>query len=101
LPLRSDDYSAYLDTRCPATWIRRLSAALEGYKFLWIDAISIDQKDDSDKDQQVAQMRDIYSIASRAIIWLGDAQDASVAYAFFVTLLEKALRMFPKKPFLV
>lgn len=45
-------------------------------------------------------MRGIYSISSRAIIWLGDAPDASGAYAFFVTLLGKSAEDVSEEVFL-
>ncbi|KAH7398723.1 heterokaryon incompatibility protein-domain-containing protein, partial [Phaeosphaeria sp. MPI-PUGE-AT-0046c] len=38
---------------------------------LWVDAICIDQQNISERNHQVAQMRDIYSKAARAIVWLG------------------------------
>jgi hypothetical protein len=38
---------------------------------LWIDAISINQKDDSERGRQVSQMRAIYSEASKVVSWLG------------------------------
>ncbi|KAI1324970.1 heterokaryon incompatibility protein-domain-containing protein [Xylariaceae sp. FL0255] len=38
---------------------------------VWIDAICIDQKDDIHKGAQVAMMGEIFSLASRVIIWLG------------------------------
>ena len=40
---------------------------------LWIDAICIDQKNESEKVQQIPLMRDIYSAALRTIVWLGPA----------------------------
>lgn len=40
-------------------------------KFLWIGAICINQDDISEKSHQVAQMGEIYSMASRVLVWLG------------------------------
>ena len=37
----------------------------------WIDSVCINQKDISEKNQQVALMADIYSKAGNVIIWLG------------------------------
>lgn len=38
---------------------------------LWIDAICIDQKNDTEKSYQIANMRHVYSRAKMVIIWLG------------------------------
>jgi hypothetical protein len=52
-------------------------------RLLWIDAICINQNDDDDKSQQVRLMREIYSTASRVIVWLGSPPDARHAQSFF------------------
>ncbi|KAH8589512.1 heterokaryon incompatibility protein-domain-containing protein [Bisporella sp. PMI_857] len=54
-----------------------------GTRVLWIDAICINQDDDIDKSQQVRLMKEIYSSASRVIIWLGNPPEASLAHDFF------------------
>ncbi|KAE9373588.1 hypothetical protein N431DRAFT_407221 [Stipitochalara longipes BDJ] len=41
----------------------------EGY--IWIDAICINQKDEAEKNVQIAMMDEIYSGARRVIAWLG------------------------------
>lgn len=49
---------------------------------IWADAICINQRDNSEKSQQVMRMREIYAKASRLFIWLGNpvtASDADVA----------------------
>jgi hypothetical protein len=40
---------------------------------LWADAICIDQTNDTEKTEQVQQMRDIYGKSTSAIVWLGPA----------------------------
>jgi hypothetical protein len=50
---------------------------------LWIDALCINQTDNSEKNHQVRHMRDIYSGAEEVIVWLGITDtdiDAAVAY---------------------
>ncbi|KAJ4374357.1 hypothetical protein N0V83_003098 [Neocucurbitaria cava] len=42
-------------------------------KWLWIDAICIDQSNLEERASQVAMMKDIYSNASGVVIWLGDS----------------------------
>jgi Heterokaryon incompatibility protein (HET) len=39
---------------------------------LWVDAICINQKDVSEKTQQVQRMREIYAQAAAVLIWLGE-----------------------------
>lgn len=50
-------------------------------RVVWIDAICIDQRNDSEKSEQVQLMARIYSQASKAIIWLGE-DDEYVDIAF-------------------
>ncbi|KAK1756980.1 heterokaryon incompatibility protein-domain-containing protein [Echria macrotheca] len=47
----------------------------ENFRELWIDAICINQEDEVEKTQQVNLMADIYSRASKVIVWLGEADD--------------------------
>lgn len=47
---------------------------------MWIDAICINQQDDSERSQQVRRMGNIYSMADRVVAWLGpDSCDSSHA----------------------
>ncbi|PMD60805.1 HET-domain-containing protein, partial [Hyaloscypha bicolor E] len=41
-------------------------------RYLWIDAISLNQADKEEKAQQVPLMSKIYNQAARVLIWLGD-----------------------------
>jgi hypothetical protein len=41
-------------------------------RVLWIDAVCINQSDDVEKSDQVAQMRDVYEFASTVLVWLGN-----------------------------
>ncbi|PVH77578.1 HET-domain-containing protein, partial [Cadophora sp. DSE1049] len=50
-------------------------------RLLWIDAICINQKDEIEKGAQVQQMAEIYSSATRVLIWFGEATK-SVPAAF-------------------
>lgn len=52
-------------------------------KFLWADAISINQRDLKERNDQVQLMRRIYNEASSLIVWLG-LEDASSLQAFSV-----------------
>lgn len=44
---------------------------------MWIDAICIDQASLAEKNLQVPLMRDIYSLASSVVIWLGQGSDST------------------------
>jgi Heterokaryon incompatibility protein (HET) len=44
-------------------------------KFFWIDAVCINQKDDSEKSGQISLMREIYQRAVRIIIWLAPPEN--------------------------
>jgi len=50
---------------------------LRGYAKLWIDAVCINQENDKEKAQQVANMHHIYRNAAEVIVWLGVASDDS------------------------
>lgn len=39
---------------------------------LWVDAVCINQEDFDERNEQVRMMRDIYSLADRVVIWLGE-----------------------------
>lgn len=45
----------------------------DGIQDLWVDAICIDQSNSFERNHQVSEMRNIYEMASRVIIWLGKA----------------------------
>jgi hypothetical protein len=59
---------------------RNCAAALQQFRkyedrLLWVDAVCINQADGQERGSQVALMRDIYSVASRVLIYLGPGDD--------------------------
>jgi hypothetical protein len=46
-------------------------------RFLWIDAISINQDNMTERSQQISRMGDIYKYAQRVVVWLGLASTDS------------------------
>ena len=44
---------------------------------IWVDAICIDQSNDEERNHQLKLMTNIYSAASRVLIWLGEAKRGS------------------------
>ncbi|KAL8354070.1 hypothetical protein RB601_003763 [Gaeumannomyces tritici] len=57
--------------------IRTLREESEGPLCLWVDAVSINQRDHQEKAQQIRKMGKIFSKAERVIAWLGDEADGS------------------------
>lgn len=46
-------------------------------RVLWIDAICINQDDIKERNEQVKRMTNIYTLAERVVIWLGEESDSS------------------------
>ncbi|KAK0719293.1 ankyrin repeat-containing domain protein [Lasiosphaeris hirsuta] len=62
-------------------------------RWLWVDALCIDQADDLEKTHQVGQMRRIYEKADRVLIWLGRAtEDIDLLMDLMVQLTKRARR---------
>ncbi|KAM4058885.1 heterokaryon incompatibility protein [Hirsutella rhossiliensis] len=66
------------------TWVgRNLLSALRALRYtdrpryLWIDALCINQDDDKEKSREVQRMRHIYEQAANVVLWLGEAADGS------------------------
>jgi hypothetical protein len=53
------------------TALKRLRHSQET-RVLWIDQVCIDQSNVEERERQVSRMRDIYSGADAAVVWLGD-----------------------------
>jgi hypothetical protein len=66
-------------TYLPIGW--NLAAAMRHLRYehtlrtMWIDAISINQEDTSERNHQVGLMGTIYSSAERVVVWLGTASE--------------------------
>ena len=54
-------------------------------RYLWIDAICINQDDNSERNVQVALMDGVYSGASEVCVWLGDADENSGLALSFIS----------------
>jgi hypothetical protein len=59
-----------------ATALRHLRY-LDKPRILWVDAICIDQQNNSERDQQVQRMGGIYKYADRVVVWLGLSSEKS------------------------
>jgi hypothetical protein len=58
---------------------------------IWIDSICINQVDKEEKSVQIPLMREIYSRASRVLVWLGSQPDSRIAMGF-ISNLNRRLR---------
>ena len=64
---------------CNLTVGRNLALALRHLRYpqesrvLWIDAISIDQRNNGERNEQVKRMGKIFSFAQRVVVWLGES----------------------------
>ncbi|KAI0881727.1 heterokaryon incompatibility protein-domain-containing protein [Annulohypoxylon maeteangense] len=47
------------------------------FRYIWIDAICINQQDDAEKSTQVQMMIEIYATATHVNIWLGEAIEST------------------------
>lgn len=54
----------------------KIARCTRPYQWLWIDALSIAQANDNEKEQQIRLMRDIFKSAERVLIWLGSGHEA-------------------------
>ncbi|ETS77398.1 hypothetical protein PFICI_11272 [Pestalotiopsis fici W106-1] len=57
-----------------AAALRRLRTPAQD-RHLWVDAVCINQMDNTEKSHQVNLMRDIYSNAEEGLLWLGDFEE--------------------------
>lgn len=62
-------------------------------RLLWIDAICINQNDLKERSSQVAQMRAVYSRASRVLVWLGRSTERTEIGMRFLQSCIKAERL--------
>lgn len=64
----------------------------EKARVLWIDALSVDQRNIEERGQQIGLMRDIYRCSERTVIWLGpEGQDSSRALQLIRQLSDASL----------
>jgi hypothetical protein len=84
LEIRCDGDTSYLRiTPNIDTLLRRFRASNKP-RYLWIDAICLDQENETEKAQQIPLMGRIYEEAKSIFIWLGPGNsDTAMAFAFF------------------
>lgn len=70
--------------------LRHLRKAIKP-RYLWIDAICINQEDDQEKAIQVQQMFKIFKFAFKVHVWLGEAQEEHQIHRVFSFLRDVSL----------
>jgi hypothetical protein len=88
-------------------YLRQCEVPTSSSSRLWIDAVCINQRDLEERNEQVLQMRDVYTKAESVIVWLG-LQEGNDELAFLLTRypdllmvykFERALLSFLNKPY--
>ncbi|OBS24206.1 hypothetical protein FPOA_04753 [Fusarium poae] len=87
IPVQCDGKKILITPNCKAA-MERLRLR-DKSRYLWIDAICINQTHDQERNQQVAIMGEIYRAADRVIMWLGEETE-TIETAF--DLLPKVAR---------
>lgn len=86
IPVTRNLFSALQHLRCK-----------EHLRTLWIDALSIDQRNLEERGQQVGMMKDIFQRSRRTVIWLGlAAHDSSRAVQLIHQLAEASKGLLSK-----
>ncbi|RYP70407.1 hypothetical protein DL769_004969 [Monosporascus sp. CRB-8-3] len=70
-----NEYDWLITTNLHAALLRLRAPFLE--RIFWVDAICINQTDETEKVEQIRYMAEIYSKASRVVVWLGEAENDS------------------------
>ncbi|KAJ4185076.1 hypothetical protein NW767_013034 [Fusarium falciforme] len=66
-------------------------------KYLWVDAICINQEDNEERSKQVQFMHHIFICAEAVYAWVGQ-KDYSLAFQTIKTLADEAARHYPSGP---
>ncbi|KAM0497400.1 hypothetical protein ACHAP8_006892 [Fusarium lateritium] len=74
IPVQCDGQKILITPNCKAA-MERLRLR-DKSRYLWIDAICINQTHDQERNQQVAIMGEIYLAADRVIMWFGEETEA-------------------------
>ncbi|KAH0490042.1 hypothetical protein TgHK011_001527 [Trichoderma gracile] len=73
--LQIDEQSMPITANLHEVLLRLRNKMIE--RIIWIDAVCIDQTNMEERGEQIQHMAEIYSKASRVLVWLGEAADGS------------------------
>jgi len=90
IPVLCDDEKILITPNCKAA-MEKLRLRTKS-RYIWIDAICINQADDQERNQQVAIMADIFRAADKVMMWLGEETDFMSAAFEALPLVAKAQR---------
>ncbi|KAI1846985.1 hypothetical protein JX266_006860 [Neoarthrinium moseri] len=69
---------------------------LDGPRYMWIDALCINQKDDNEKSHQIPIMWQIYKLAKCVVVWLGpEGNDSNYALTMLDSIARKVIVDWP------
>ena len=60
--------------------LRQIRSSRRRFLNIWVDAICLNQADNSEKSHQVRNFRQIYSLAERDIVWLSPSSEGGLAF---------------------
>jgi hypothetical protein len=99
LKIICNDRPFYVTTNCLLA-LRYLRKKAE-VRFLWVDAICIDQSSNSERGHQVELMGEIYKFANNIIIWLGEQQPGTRRAFQRAHNFYRLIRVFKQAKFLI
>jgi hypothetical protein len=73
-------------------FLSRMQSQGDGNTLFWIDQLCIDQRNISERSQQVQMMGDIYTRAQEVVVWLGPAGENSGLATDFLCRYEALIR---------
>jgi len=88
---------------CAVEVTRNLHAALIRLRLenekrrLWVDAVCINQNDDSEKSDQVNMMREIYQHGARTLVWLGPDSMALTKGFLVIAEILKGIKFYEER----
>ena len=100
---------ASFEIRSKVQITQSLASALRAFhrktvkRFLWVDAVCINQRDHLEKGHQILLMKDIYTQAKQVLIWLGDATEHTTSafeYARKMALLAEEFDVQPRSRYI-
>ncbi|KAF4470475.1 ankyrin repeat [Fusarium albosuccineum] len=92
VPVQCNNEQLLVTPNCKAAMERlRLDS---GPRYLWIDAICINQANTKERNQQVAMMTDIYRAATSVLMWLGEETESTRTAFEVLPMMAKARNMF-------
>ncbi|PCD34539.1 hypothetical protein FGRA07_08857 [Fusarium graminearum] len=91
IPVQCDGQKIFITPNCKAA-MEKLRLR-DKSRYLWIDAICINQTNEQERNQQVAIMGDIYRAAQRVVMWLGEETEPIKAAFEMLPTVAKAQSM--------